>query len=77
MKDVAPLRKVVRYEERIRGIYGSTRTWEVLECGHRQIPKKDKFGHLTKPLRRRCRRCLKNEKNRRNKLDEENQLKLF
>jgi hypothetical protein len=58
----APLRKIVdRVSKRVAdgadggGVY---MTYEVLECGHEQLPVED-FAGATNATRRRCRKCEK------------------
>jgi hypothetical protein len=59
----APLRKIIRQGKRLvekcrdsgQEIIGQL---EVLECGHKAIPRSDIFGE-TNASRRRCRKCLK------------------
>lgn len=58
----APLRKIVdRVSKRVAdgldggGVY---MTYEVLECGHEQLPRQDFVG-VVEATRRRCRKCEK------------------
>lgn len=56
----SPLRRIVRYEDRVpEGGYTSL-TYEVLECGHAQLPKVDVYGE-TIAVRRRCKKCAKEQ----------------
>ena len=66
MRKRGPLRNIVDYEKRIvstgydhKGDYTGpevTVTYEVLECGHKQLIKQDIYGE-TVAVRRRCAKC--------------------
>ena len=58
----SPLRRIVGHEDVPVG-EGSwpTITYEVLECGHKQIPKRDITGGETVAVRRRCKKCPREE----------------
>ncbi len=57
---IAPLRKIVEYRAMIppRAPKGTTSelVFEVLECGHAQLPRTDIIGE-TNAVRRRCNAC--------------------
>ena len=60
VQNMKPLRKIL-YIKTVHVKVGRypglmPRTWEVLECGHRQRPKSDVYGTTT-PNRRRCKQC--------------------
>lgn len=54
----SPLRRIVGYEDVPVSQDSPTKlTYEVLECGHKQLPKKDITGGETAAVRRRCKKC--------------------
>jgi hypothetical protein len=52
-----PLRKIVGYagDKKYPAL-----TYELLECGHKMLPRRDMFGE-TNAYRRRCRKCAVSE----------------
>ena len=61
-KKLAPLRKIVEFTWEALTPGGTEIRKEKLECGHTQAIKSDIYGQ-THPVRRRCRKCLKNVRN--------------
>jgi hypothetical protein len=58
----SPLRRIVGYEDiPVREGSSTLLTYEVLECGHKQLPKTDITGHETVAIRRRCKKCAAQE----------------
>lgn len=60
----SPLRKIVdRVDRPVSEGSSVTLTYEVLECGHEQLPKKDITGGETSARCRRCRKCAREAEN--------------